>query len=154
MTSSSYTLHIEGYASLFNVSDLSGDIVHMGAFAASLLGHMGSKIPMLFSHETQLPIGVWDRVVEDQSGLWVVGRLLSGSERADYVGRLVCAGALSGLSIGYRPRRYAPRTVADPGRGGRLLSEIELQEISVVTFPMLPQARIQHVSTESFSLVS
>lgn len=131
-------LHISGYASLFDQVDLSGDSVRRGAFSASLLSRE-DKLPMLFGHQTETPIGVWDRVVEDARGLFVSGRLLAGSSLSDQTARLIRAGAVSGLSIGYRTRRQMqqPR--------GRQLLELDLWEVSVVAFPMLRSARITQI---------
>lgn len=126
-------LYISGYASRFDEADLSGDIVRRGAFSAGLLSRAG-PFPMLFGHETNAPIGVWDRVVEDAAGLFVAGRILDVDGTAR---RLVETRAVSGLSIGYRTKRSSPRP-----SGGRLLTEIELWEVSVVAFPMLRSARI------------
>lgn len=131
-------LHISGYASLFDQVDLSGDSVRRGAFSASLLSRE-DKLPMLFGHQTETPIGVWDRVVEDGRGLFVSGRLLAGSSLSDQTARLIRAGAVSGLSIGYRTRRQEQQP-----RGRRLL-ELDLWEVSVVAFPMLRSARITQI---------
>ena len=130
-------LAISGYASVFGIADLSGDRVMRGAFAASLLGHTGRNLPMLFGHETHEPIGIWDRVIEDKRGLFVSGRILTGNIRADRTARLVTEGALSGLSIGYRAERSRAR-----GNGGRDLLELDLWEVSIVAFPMLRDARL------------
>lgn len=94
-------LLISGYASLFDVQDISGDIVKKGAFAASLLKLGGAPLPMLFGHETVTPIGVWDRATEDARGLYVQGRVFKPSKSRRHILRLVSSGALSGLSIGY-----------------------------------------------------
>ena len=126
-------LFISGYASRFNEADLSGDIVKRGAFSASLLSRAG-PFPMLFGHQTDAPIGVWDRITEDEIGLFVAGRILGTATPAR---RLVESGAVSGLSIGYRTRRATSRP-----SGGRLLTDIDLWEVSVVAFPMLRTARI------------
>ena len=126
-------LFISGYASRFNEADLSGDIVQRGAFSASLLARAG-PFPMLFGHQTDTPIGVWDRVAEDGVGLFVAGRILDTAQSAR---RLVESRAVSGLSIGYRTRRATSRQ-----SGGRLLTDIDLWEVSVVAFPMLRTARI------------
>jgi len=133
-------LFISGYASRFDEADLSGDVVRRGAFSASLLARV-EPFPMLFGHQTQTPIGVWDRVVEDTVGLFVAGRILDvdGSTR-----RVVESRAVSGLSIGYRTRRAADRPA-----GGRVLTEIELWEVSVVAFPMLRSARITTIGDTS-----
>ena len=57
------------------------------------------QLPMLQNHETDMPIGVWDRVSEDDIGLYVQGRLFLGSPEADRAARLIIAGSVSGLSI-------------------------------------------------------
>ena len=131
------TLSICGYASLFNEQDISGDIVRKGAFAASLLQLGGAPLPMLFGHETVMPIGVWDRITEDARGLYVQGRLFKPGKSRRYILRLVESGALSGLSIGYRALRSARRPA-----GGRDLLELDLWEVSIVAFPMLRGARL------------
>jgi HK97 family phage prohead protease len=132
-------LRIEGYASLFGQADQGGDVVAPGAYAASLrqLDAAGRRVKMLWQHDPAQPIGVWDEVVEDARGLRVKGRLLEGVARAREAAALIEAGAIEGLSIGYRTRR-ASRTP----EGGRLLAELELWEVSLVTFPMLPAARV------------
>ena len=74
-------LKISGYASLFGQADMSGDIVMRGAFAASLLARNSDTLPLLFGHETQKPIGVWDRIFEDDTGLFVSGRIFAGHKK-------------------------------------------------------------------------
>ena len=130
---------VEGYASLFGKTDQGGDIVQKGAYAASLkrLAARGGRVKMLWQHDPGQPIGVWDEVREDAVGLWVKGRILPEVERGREVAALVQAGAIDGLSIGYRTVK-AERD----GKGQRLLSELELWEVSLVTFPMLPEARV------------
>lgn len=130
-------LFISGYASRFGETDLSGDIVQRGAFSASLLSR-ADPFPMLFGHQTQTPIGIWDRVFEDEVGLFVAGRILDGASQAR---RLVETCAVSGLSIGYRTRRSQTHRAVR----GRVLTEIDLWEVSVVAFPMLRSARITHI---------
>ena len=132
-------LYIAGYASRFSEADLSDDLVQRGAFSASLLGR-ADPFPMLFGHQADQPIGVWDRIVEDDIGLFVAGRILAGSSLSDSTKRLVETRAVRGLSIGYRTRRATPRA-----SGGRILTEIDLWEVSVVAFPMLRSAQITHI---------
>ena len=132
-------LRISGYASLFGQADLSGDIVRPGAFAGSLLSQP-ARFPMLYGHETNTPIGVWDQIFEDRAGLFVSGRILTGSRKAVRTARLVREGAVTGLSIGYRPNRFTRRASA-----GRELFELDLWEVSVVAFPMLRAARITQI---------
>lgn len=133
------SLSLSGYASLFGQRDMSGDIVARGAFAASLLAQSDRQFPMLLGHETRKPIGVWDRVLEDSQGLYVSGRLFGGTKRSDNALRLVQEGAVSGLSIGYRASRHTR------SGEGRILTEIDLFEISLVAFPMLRDARLDYI---------
>ncbi|MBV2361331.1 HK97 family phage prohead protease [Thalassococcus sp. CAU 1522] len=132
-------LRIEGYASLFGACDQGGDIVARGAYAASLKRVMSEKraIKMLWQHDPAQPIGIWDEVREDERGLYVKGRLLESVEKGREAAALIAAGAIDGLSIGYRTVKA---TKTDGGR--RLLNELELWEVSLVTFPMLPSARV------------
>lgn len=130
---------IEGYASLFGVTDRGGDVVERGAYAASLaaLDAGGRKVRMLWQHDPAEPIGVWDEVREDGRGLYVKGRLLPDVARSREAAALLEAGAIEGLSIGYR----TVRSKKDDA-GQRRLVELELWEVSLVTFPMLPDARV------------
>lgn len=128
-------LVIEGYASRFGAVDQGGDLVQKGAFAASLAS--GRGVRMLWQHDPSQPIGVWEELREDAQGLWVKGRLLPGVARAREAAELIRAGAIDGLSVGYRTRRASKND-----EGGRTLMELELWEVSLVTFPMLPSARV------------
>ncbi|MEI5677588.1 MULTISPECIES: HK97 family phage prohead protease [unclassified Mesorhizobium] len=130
-----------GYASLFGRVDLGKDIVERGAFAKSLRTRGASGIRMLFQHDPNEPIGVWTEVKEDARGLFVRGRLAKDVGRARDVLGLMRGGALDGLSIGFR----AVRAKKDSASGIRHIFEADLWEISVVTFPMLPEARIETV---------
>lgn len=132
-------LRIEGYASLFGNADQGGDVVAKGAYAASLarLSAEGRQIKMLWQHDPEQPIGVWDEVREDDKGLYVKGRLLESVARAREAAALIAAQAIDGLSIGYRTV-----TAMKTDKGQRLLTELELWEVSLVTFPMLPSARV------------
>lgn len=136
---------IQGYASLFGATDQGGDIVASGAYAASLqrLAASGGRVKMLWQHDPAQPIGVWDEIREDNRGLWVKGRLLTEIARGAEAAALIAAGAIEGLSIGYRTKRA--RKGED---GGRVLTEVELWEVSLVTFPMLPAARVMGQKAE------
>jgi uncharacterized protein len=90
---------------------------------------------MLWQHDPTQPIGVWDELREDARGLYVRGRILTGVQRGAEALSLMQAGAIDGLSIGYRTIR------AEKMSRGRSLTEIDLWEVSLVTFPMLPEAR-------------
>jgi HK97 family phage prohead protease len=132
-------VEIQGYASLFGAQDQGGDIVEAGAYGRSLKGlaRQGRRVKMLWQHDPAQPIGVWDEVREDDKGLFVKGRLLDSVEKAREAAALIEAGAIDGLSIGYRTKRARKSE-----KGQRLLSELELWEVSLVTFPMLPSARV------------
>ncbi len=130
---------IAGYASLFGQGDQGGDVVTKGAYAASLAvaSKDGRKVKMLWQHDPTQPIGVWDEVREDEKGLWVKGRILESTQKGREAAALIEAGALDGLSIGYRTVKAGKNE-----KGQRLLTELELWEVSLVTFPMLPSARV------------
>lgn len=126
-----------GYGSRFGEADQNGDIVEAGAFAASLarLKAAGRSVKMLWQHDPAQPIGVWGEVAEDPIGLRVSGRLITEVAKGAEAAALLAAGAIDGLSIGYRTIR------AEKAGKGRRLIELDLWEVSLVTFPMLPSAR-------------
>ncbi|OUD10693.1 peptidase U35 [Marivivens niveibacter] len=130
---------IEGYASYFGAVDQGNDVVERGAYATSLskLNDKGDKVKMLWQHDPSQPIGIWDEVRETERGLWVKGRILADVEKGREAIALIEAGAIDGLSIGYRTVKSTKNA-----QGQRILAELELWEVSLVTFPMLPQARV------------
>lgn len=130
-----------GYASLFGKMDLSRDVVEAGAFSRAIRLRGASGIRMLYQHDPAEPIGSWQDVREDARGLFVRGRLSVGVGRAREVLELLRTRALDGLSIGFR----TVRAKKDPKSGVRRILEADLWEISVVTFPMLPEARVATV---------
>lgn len=130
---SHYPLLIEGYASLFGVTDQSGDQVRAGAFANSLKTRAAA---MLLHHRPGAEIGRWVRLQEDGRGLFVRGLIESPTAQS-----LIKAG-LNGLSIGFRPQVWTARR-----QGGRTLIKVDLIEISLVARPMLQQARIHPIET-------
>ena len=138
MTAADTPLRIEGYASLFGLADLNRDIVRRGAFARALQRRGAKGVRMLFQHDAGEPVGVWDEIREDPRGLFVRGRVLAVGPRGRAAAGLIRQGAVDGLSIGFRTERFSPRRA-----GGRELTRIDLWEVSIVTFPMLPQARLR-----------
>ncbi|MTH77200.1 HK97 family phage prohead protease [Paracoccus aestuariivivens] len=142
---------VEGYASLFGLVDQGGDVVVKGAYAASLkrVADRGYKIRMLWQHDPTRPIGVWDEIREDEKGLWVKGRLLPEIAQAREAAALISAGAIDGLSIGYRTV-----SAERDAKGRRLLSEVELWEVSLVTFPMLAEAKVGKKSDQAFEMAA
>lgn len=128
----------EGYASVFGVVDQGLDAVAPGAFSKTL----GTRqIRMLWQHDTAQPIGVWTEVREDERGLFVKGRLLPEVDKGREALALLRAGAIDSMSIGYRTIQ-----AEQDGRVRKLL-EIDLFEISLVTFPMLPDAKVTAVKS-------
>ncbi len=131
-----------GYASVFGVVDNQRDIITSGAFLQSLVNRT-HEIKLLWQHQQEEPIGVFDTVFEDERGLYVEGRLLLDVQRAREAYALLKAGAVSGLSIGYSPVRY--RMNAETGV--RHLLEVDLWEVSLVTFPANEAAGVTMVKS-------
>jgi HK97 family phage prohead protease len=130
-----------GYASLFNAVDLGQDLVMPGAFHDSLNERGPRGVKLLFQHDPNEPIGVRLELNEDGRGLFARGRLVPEVTRGREVLSLMRAGALDGFSIGFR----IVQGHTDPASGVRRLDKVDLWEISVVTFPMLPAARVSSV---------
>lgn len=124
---------IEGKAWEFAKPDRVGDMIEPAAFKGAAL-----PLPMLFGHDQNDPVGVWETMGEAKGGLVVKGRLLvEDVARAREVRALVRSGAVRGLSLGFSTRK----AVARPG-GGRTIKALELLEVSLVTLPMHPGARV------------
>ncbi len=136
----------EGYGSVFGVRDSYNESVEPGAFVESLVKHEreGSAPLMLWQHDPWTPIGVWEDLAEDKKGLWGKGKLLAGVQKADEALILLRAGAIQGLSIGYREIDTAP----PEGSGPRKLLKLDLVEVSVVSFPANRRARVESVKSE------
>ncbi|MEL6298935.1 MAG: HK97 family phage prohead protease [Pseudomonadota bacterium] len=137
----------EGYASLFDREDLGRDVVKPGAFRETLAKRGAGGVRMLFQHDPAQPIGIWQRIYEDARGLHVRGRLMPDVARSREVLSLMRAGAVDGLSIGFR----AAGARRDRKSGTRILHRIDLWEISIVTFPMQPEARVVAVKSDPFA---
>ncbi|MFK8250653.1 HK97 family phage prohead protease [Ancylobacter terrae] len=124
---------ISGLAWKFGAPDRVGDWIEPGAFRGAKL-----PTPMLFAHDMRDPVGIWDRIEERADGLHVSGRLLVDDvARAREVRAFVQSGAVRGLSIGFIAKNAAART-----GGGRTIRSLELLEVSLVTLPMHPGARV------------
>jgi HK97 family phage prohead protease len=134
----------EGYGSVFGNVDAYGEKVVPGAFVESLARHRreGSNVLMLWQHNPDEPIGVWEDLAEDAKGLWGKGVLIRDVRRADEVYSLMKRKAIGGLSIGYR------EVETEPDGNVRLLKKLELYEISPVAFPANRRARITEVKSE------
>ncbi|MBI0435418.1 HK97 family phage prohead protease [Roseomonas sp. KE0001] len=133
---------ISGYAAVWGRRDLFGDVVQRGAFAKSLAAHRtaGTRPLMLWAHDPARPVGVWTEIREDDTGLHVTGMLVMDSTAGRDAHAMLKAQALDGLSIGFRTIRAAPAT-----GGGRVVSEMELIEISLVSRPAQHAARVASV---------
>jgi HK97 family phage prohead protease len=138
---------IEGYASLFGEIDQARDMVMPGAFTQTLKQRGLRKIPMLFQHDPSEPVGVWLEMKEDLRGLWARGRLIPDVIRARELLALLQAGAVDGLSIGYRTQRGQ----IEPKTRVRKLYQVDLWEVSIVTFPLLHGARVSAVKDAPMS---
>ena len=136
---------VEGYASLFGQIDAARDMVLKGAFRDSLAVRGPRRVPMLFQHDPAEPIGIWLELREDSHGLYARGRLIPEVARARELLSLLRAGAIDGLSIGFR----AARARIDPKTRVRSLVAVDLWEISIVTFPLLAGARVSAVKGAS-----
>lgn len=133
---------IEGYGSVFGVRDAYDDVIVAGAFAGTIAEHRasGTMPAMLWQHSPDEPIGVWEEIAEDANGLRVKGRLALDTARGREAHALLKMGALNGLSIGFVARswRYENEDV-------RVLTDIDLWEVSLVTFPANAKARVTQV---------
>jgi len=136
---------VEGYASLFGEIDAARDMVMPGAFARTLKSRGIRRVPMLFQHDPAEPVGVWLKLYEDMRGLRARGRLIPDVARARELIALVRAGAVDGLSIGFRTVKGR----IDPATRVRRLIDVDLWEISIVTFPLLAGARVRAKSSVS-----
>lgn len=149
----------EGYGSVFNVVDSYGDVVAKGAFKKTLktwTSDRGKFPPMLLQHgggmfsggaEDMVPVGVWDEMREDDTGLYVKGRLLAlDTDLGKRVHAAMTAGALDGLSIGFVTREvaYGKQGTDEPAR---TLKAVDLWEVSLVTYPANDDARVTQVKS-------
>jgi len=136
---------VEGYASLFGAVDQARDMVLRGAFAETLRLRGPRRVPMLFQHDPAEPVGIWLELREDAHGLYARGRLIPEVARARELLSLMRAGAIDGLSIGFRTAKAR----IDPKTRVRSLVAVDLWEISIVTFPLLAGARVHAVKEAS-----
>jgi HK97 family phage prohead protease len=131
----------EGYGAVFGNVDQHDDIIEKGAFRRTLSEKPLSAIKMLFQHDSHQPIGIWTDMKEDERGLYVKGKLLIKVQRAAEVLELMRNKVIDGLSIGYK----TIKSMRDESTGIRKLLDVDLWEVSAVTFPANPQARVDAV---------
>ncbi|MDR3424390.1 MAG: HK97 family phage prohead protease [Alphaproteobacteria bacterium] len=132
-----------GYASVFGELDQQNEIVAAGAFARTLAKwrRQGRAPALLWMHDPTQPIGIWQSIREDKSGLLVEGRLALRTQKGAEAYELLKLGALTGLSIGYR----VVASQIDAKRKARVLTDVDLFEVSLVTFPANEAARVSEV---------
>lgn len=136
-----------GYGSVFGNVDSYGDIVAPGAFSASLQSwnDQGRLPPVLWQHNSCEPLGPYTEMREDERGLFVRGSLLINDvPRAKEARALMAAKAIGGLSIGFVTRDDSYDRVT----GIRTLKQVDLWEVSIVTFPANPAAQVTDVKSQ------
>lgn len=140
----------EGYGSVFGNKDLGNDVIERGAFLKSLKRRKPQNVKLLYQHKSDMPIGVFDEIREDEHGLVVKGRLALKTQAGAEAYELLKMGALDGLSIGFRVN---PKEVSYDKRGNkRIIKEVDLMEVSLVTFPMNPQATVRSVKGQDITI--
>lgn len=140
---------IEGYAAVFGKSDSFGDVIAPGAFAASLAQHRAANTRplLLWSHNVDQPIGIWDAIEEDRRGLKVSGRLVLDSTGGRDAHALLKAGAMDGLSIGFMTKKATMLP-----NGGRRVEAMDLIEVSIVARPAQGAARVISVKSAAHAV--
>jgi uncharacterized protein len=133
-----------GYAAHFGAPNAFDEVIKPGAFRRSLQERGAGVVPLLWQHNPSAPIGVWTSIVEDARGLKVAGRLILETVQGREAHALMKAGAISGLSIGFRARQQERAA-----NGQRVLVDIDLAEISLVTMPADRDARVTSVRTSA-----
>ena len=140
----------EGYGSVFGNKDLGNDVIEKGAFSNSLKRKKPHQVKLLYQHKTDMPIGVFEEIKEDGHGLYVKGKLALQTQAGKEAYELMKMGALDGLSIGFKVN---PDMVSyDKRSRKRLIKEVDLMEISLVTFPMNPKATVRSVKASEISI--
>jgi HK97 family phage prohead protease len=140
------TRRISGFGSVFGNVDSQGDIVLPGAFAKSI----AARPPiMLWQHDTRQPLGVWDVTEEKKKGLYIEGTI--GTKGiCEYAYEQAKLGSVSGLSIGFFIKKYS----IDAKKGVRHIEEVDLYEVSLVTFPANDKAVVTGVKAADGSYMT
>lgn len=133
------TFPIQGWAAIYDEVDLNGDVIAPGAFRRSLV--RAGAVKLLYQHAAEQPVGRWINFEERERGLYAIGELCLATQTAREVRELIRADIIDGLSIGFRALR------ARKENGARRIIEADLWEVSIVTFPMAPKARLVRAST-------
>lgn len=136
---------VEGYGSVFNVRDSYDDVIVKGAFMATIADHKANNTmpSLLWQHRQEEPIGVWTDFAEDDKGLYLKGQLATDVRKGQEAYSLLKMGAISGMSIGFVSKEWSYEKDSDI----RTLTQIDLWEVSLVTFPANSKARITNVKS-------
>lgn len=129
-------MRLAGYAALFNRADGARDTILSGAFARTL-AERRDPLPLFWQHRPELRIGWVEQVREDERGLRVIASIDNPQGRA---GEMLARRTIDGLSFGYRARKYRNTPT------GRVLADIELFEVSLVTHPLQHEARVHMIA--------
>ena len=143
--------HFEGYASVFGVQDYDGDVIVKGAFRKSIEQYrQASRMPkMLWQHDMRDICGKWQEMVEDEHGLFVKGSLILDTQRGREAYALMKAGVLDGMSIGFNVAEARP---SEQRSRGRVIEEVDLWEVSLVTWGANPSATVTSVKSAKQSI--
>lgn len=137
---------ISGYASVFNVVDGYNDVIIKGAFSKTIENFEAGKKPkLLWQHDATAPIGIIEELYEDDYGLFIKTRLLLEIPKAQEAYLLLKNKAIDGFSIGYKIRNRFFNS------GLQYISDIDLLEISIVTFPACEKALVGNVKSDNQS---
>ena len=124
--------YVSGYASVFGVKDHHNDIVSMGSFNNSIQKFVsGKSIPLLWQHMHDKPIGNIEQILEDEYGLYIVAKILPNITYGREALELIKSGIICCFSIGFNPMKH----YYDYDQDARIIEEIDLWEVSLVTFP-------------------
>lgn len=133
----------EGYASVFGVKDSDGDVIVRGAFKNSLakMADGGKRPKMLWQHNPSIIIGKWTDMFEDERGLYVRGTLFTDIEKGAEAYALMKHGELDGMSVGFNiDNAYTEDR-------SRVIDDLDLWEISIVTWGANPEALVSSVKS-------
>ena len=129
-------MRLAGYAAIFNRADGARDTILSGAFTRTL-AERGEPLPLYWQHRPELRIGWVEKIAEDRHGLRVIASIDNPQGRA---GEMLARRAIDGLSFGYRARKYRNTP------SGRVLADVELFEVSLVTHPLQHEARVHMIA--------
>jgi HK97 family phage prohead protease len=135
------TFPIQGWAAIYDEVDLNRDVIAPGAFRKSIAAAGAGGVKLLYQHASEKPIGRWRSFEEREKGLYAIGEIYLSTQTAREAAELIKAEIIDGLSIGFHPTR------AQRANGGRRIIEAHLWEVSIVTFPMAPKARLVRASS-------